>query len=172
MEISLRPPLDGNPLIAQGYGDNPRTYKMFGLDGHNGVDYLVQQGAVVRASHDGVVTFAGDGGKSAVMGSAAGLCVLIVADTQTHATEYAHLRNVWCRQGQRVKAGQIIGCSGRTGMVSGAHLHWGLIPLPIDMKNGYMGRIDPLPYLNAGGTTTGVDGPTEDAGEVAEHVGR
>lgn len=147
MEISLRPPLDGNPEIGQGFGDNPRIYGLFGLNGHSGVDYLVNEGAVVRASHDGTVTFAGDGGISPVLGSAAGLAVLVVDEGQGYATEYAHLRNIWCRQGQKVKAGQIIGCSGRTGAVSGAHLHWGLIPLPLDMKTGWAGRTDPMPYL-------------------------
>jgi murein DD-endopeptidase MepM/ murein hydrolase activator NlpD len=37
---------------------------------------------------------------------------------------YAHLSQVTVRSGQTVKRGELIGKSGRTGLVSGPHLHY------------------------------------------------
>jgi murein DD-endopeptidase MepM/ murein hydrolase activator NlpD len=37
---------------------------------------------------------------------------------------YAHLSKVLVREGQRIKRGDLIGKSGKTGLVSGPHLHY------------------------------------------------
>jgi murein DD-endopeptidase MepM/ murein hydrolase activator NlpD len=39
-------------------------------------------------------------------------------------TAYFHLSRADVRQGQRVVAGQLIGAVGRSGRVTGPHLHW------------------------------------------------
>ena len=41
-------------------------------------------------------------------------------------TGYMHQSKMLVREGQRVKAGQLIGRSGSTGFVTGPHLHWNL----------------------------------------------
>jgi murein DD-endopeptidase MepM/ murein hydrolase activator NlpD len=39
-------------------------------------------------------------------------------------TAYFHLSRAYVRQGQMVRAGQRIGAVGRSGRVTGPHLHW------------------------------------------------
>jgi murein DD-endopeptidase MepM/ murein hydrolase activator NlpD len=39
-------------------------------------------------------------------------------------TGYFHLSRITVREGDTVKTGQVIGAVGRTGRVTGPHLHW------------------------------------------------
>jgi murein DD-endopeptidase MepM/ murein hydrolase activator NlpD len=134
---------EGIPVL-QPFGGHPDVYKRFGQKGHPGVDFALYV-APVLAAHDGVVEFAGDGGEWPVMGSAAGQCIVLEADD--YRTGYAHLSRVYVGVGEHVTAGQVIGISGNTGAVTGHHLHFDLMLKPLDMKNGYAGRTDPMPYL-------------------------
>lgn len=58
----------------------------------------------------------------------------------TLQTRYAHLSSVCVSNGQKVKEGEIIGYTGQTGNVSGAHLHFEVI------LNGK--RVNPLNWLD------------------------
>jgi murein DD-endopeptidase MepM/ murein hydrolase activator NlpD len=54
-----------------------------------------------------------------------------------YTTVYAHLSKVLVRSGERVKRGDLIGLSGRTGIVTGPHLHYevrlrGVLQNPVD----------------------------------------
>lgn len=60
---------------------------------------------------------------------------------QTLQTRYAHLSSYCVKVGQKVKEGEIIGYSGTTGNVYGAHLHFEVI------LNGK--RTNPLTWLDA-----------------------
>lgn len=161
----LSHPLPAPFPVGQGFGANAQMYKPFGLAGHNGTDYLAPEGTLVLAAHDGVVRFAGDGSASPVMGSAAGTCCLIEDESGTYATGYAHLRNVWVKAGQTVKAGEVIGCVGHTGWTTGSHLHFELTPLPLDLTTPYLGREDPAPYMESAPAED--DAPVEDAHALA-----
>ena len=99
-----------------------------------------------EAAHDGIIEFAGDGGEWPMLGSAAGIAVLLLADG--YRTEYAHLMRAYVRTGDSVAAGDVIGISGKTGATTGYHLHFGLILSPYTPTNGYAGRTDPAPYLH------------------------
>jgi len=130
--------------ITQPYGANPRVYSRFGLEAHNGIDLGCISGTAVLSSAPGKIVFAGDGVGSPIMGASAGLCVLIEHDGVL--TEYAHLSKIYVAEGQEVGR-EIIALSGATGAISGDHLHWGALELPLALGNGYMGRTDPTPYL-------------------------
>jgi hypothetical protein len=54
-----------------------------------------------------------------------------------HRARYVHLDTFVAREGQQVKAGDLIGFSGNSGKSTGPHLHFGIIPL-----NG-VGSVDP-----------------------------
>ena len=41
-------------------------------------------------------------------------------------TVYAHLSKIMVKTGDSVEQGQILGLAGKTGRVSGPHLHWGV----------------------------------------------
>ncbi|MGP9788298.1 M23 family metallopeptidase, partial [Glutamicibacter sp. 287] len=70
-------------------------------------------------------------------------------------TGYAHLSRLYVSAGQSVKAGDVIGLSGASGLTTGDHLHFELIPVQSNgrmaLDNGYLGRRDPAPYLEQGG---------------------
>ncbi len=52
---------------------------------------------------------------------------------------YAHLSELRVRTGDRVRGGQVIGLSGRTGRISGPHLHFEV------WRHGR--EVDPVPLL-------------------------
>jgi len=89
-----------------------RVYRM-----HEGVDIINDVGTDVFAAGDGVIRYAGrtQGGYGTVVD---------VAHGYGYSSLYAHLSKILVRPGQKVKRGEVIGKSGRTGLVSGPHLHY------------------------------------------------
>lgn len=144
----LEYPLYEEAPVLQGFADNPRIYSRFGMSGHNGLDLGVWAGTPLLAMADGVIRFAGDGFDEPIMGAAAGNCVLI--DHGDYLTGYAHLTRAYGEPGYKVKAGEVIGISGRTGAASGDHLHIEVIEVPLNLSNGYMGRISPRIFFKRG----------------------
>jgi murein DD-endopeptidase MepM/ murein hydrolase activator NlpD len=97
---------------------------------HEGLDIANDVGTPVYASGDGVVEYAGR--------TQGGYGILAeVSHGFGYTTAYAHLSKVLVKEGQRVKRGDLIALSGRTGLVSGPHLHYevrlnGIRQNPID----------------------------------------
>lgn len=146
--------------INQGFGVNPQVYAQFGINGHNGLDLYAQTADLVRATHDGIVVYAG-------MDNNEGVGVVIRTEKPYqyldgeayYKTIYWHLINdIPVKVGQQVKAGMVIGYADNTGFSTGSHLHFGLKPQAkgendltwwnIEQNNGYLGAIDPSPYWN------------------------
>ena len=88
---------------------------------HHGVDYAAPTGTPVVAVADGTVEFAGWKGGY-------GRYVKIRHD-RTHATCYGHLSRfaAGTRAGARIRQGDKIGYVGKTGLATGAHLHYEFI---------------------------------------------
>lgn len=149
--MALRYPLD-SVTFTQGFGANPDYYKQFGQSGHNGYDLRAAAGTPVYAADDGVVAFEGWGQNHSWMGKIAGICV-ILKHSGVH-TGYAHLTRTIVSKGQSVRKGDVIGYSGATGTASGPHLHFEVLPLAPNFKNGYAGRINPVPFINTTVTAT------------------
>lgn len=141
----LRWPLD-NVGVIQGFGADPAFYAQFGQNGHNGLDLAASPGAPVYAASDGTVTFEGHGENNSWMLQPAGICILIKGSDVY--TGYAHLSDTVIDKGQHVTTGQLIGHSGATGVATGPHLHFEVLPLNPNFKNGFAGRVDPIPYLH------------------------
>ncbi len=84
---------------------------------HEGLDIITDVGTPVYATGDGTVTFAGR--------TASGYgAVVEINHGYGYTTLYAHLSQVRVRSGQKVKRGELIARSGRSGLVSGPHLHY------------------------------------------------
>ncbi len=96
---------------------------------HAGVDIGVATGTPIRAAADGVVVIAGVRGGY-------GNCTVIAHGSRL-ATVYAHQSVIDARVGQQVKAGDVIGRVGSTGLSTGPHLHFEtrLAGIPVDPKN-------------------------------------
>lgn len=137
----LRYPLD-SIRVVQEFGANPANYQP---RGHDGIDLAADTGTPVYAAEDGTITFEGNGENNSWMTQMAGICILLRHNNIY--TGYAHLSRTVINSGQHVNKAQLIGYSGATGMASGPHLHFEVLPLNPDFNNGYSGRVDPRPYL-------------------------
>ena len=84
---------------------------------HRGRDIVCHSpNAPVYATGNGIVEVVGKGKRS-------GLYVL-VRHGYGYQTRYAHLGEVLVEEGQKLRAGDRIGKIGKTGRVTGAHLHY------------------------------------------------
>jgi len=82
---------------------------------HDGIDIPAPEGAPVFAVQDGHVDWDREKGGY-------GLCVVL--DHGGCRTLYAHLSDIAVKNGDGVKAGQVIGYVGSTGLSEGPHLHF------------------------------------------------
>lgn len=139
-----RNPLDEIKLI-QRFGEDPALYKRFGLKGHHGLDfktiskddpkgnkkvYAVMKGTVVDATRN----------------DNNGNFVRLTHD-RGDQTVYLHLDSIKVGVGQVVPAGTVLGIAGNTGFSGGPHLHFGYRAPNFKTTDGYMGYVDPEPYL-------------------------
>lgn len=120
---------------------NPSYYPQ---GGHTGIDYAIQEGWPIYATHKGIIVQDDDANRSAK-----GIYIVILDMEQRVATHYYHLRSNVVSIGDHVYAGKIIGISGQTGLSTGPHLHFGLCMVDADgmrinRDNGFNGFIDPL----------------------------
>ncbi len=148
LPFKLQWPVDSR-RVNQFFGENPDSYKPFGLPGHEGLDLFAITGANVYAAADGEVTEA-DQPKDHPYGMQ--IRLVHQAGGKTFRTVYAHLSKILVQKGQKVKAGDLIGLADNTGNSFGSHLH---LTLKIDGETtpGYPASIvDPWPYLQE--TTT------------------
>src|SRR3990167_1745931 len=136
--------------ISQGFGENPSYYKQYGQIGHSGIDIACPVGTPVKASENGVIHFEGYGQNSPWMGSIAGICCII--DHGSVYTGYAHLTSTVINNRDAVSKGQLIGYSGMTGVGTGPHLHFKFIAKPVNINNGYYGRVNPSQFLSNNAT--------------------
>ena len=104
---------------------------------HAAIDLAAPLGTPVTAASDGVVAFVGH--------LPDGAMIALIAHPGGYVSEYAHLDDTFAlppvKTGQVVKAGQVIGFIGLTGITTGTHLHFAV------MKDG--APIDPLSLLSA-----------------------
>ena len=88
------------------------------MNPHNGTDIAAPVGTPVLVAGDGEVVLVAK--NLFYTGN-----VVIVNHGYGLHTIYAHLNEIIAKQGQKVKKGDLIGKVGKTGRVSGPHLHWG-----------------------------------------------
>ncbi|EOD81507.1 Cell wall endopeptidase, family M23/M37 [Grimontia indica] len=86
---------------------------------HNGTDFAVRTGTPVVSTGDGVVVMVRNH-------PYAGKYVVIDHGNQ-YKTRYLHNSKILVRKGQRVTRGQRIALSGRSGRVTGPHIHYELL---------------------------------------------
>ncbi|MBF0190579.1 MAG: M23 family metallopeptidase [Magnetococcales bacterium] len=89
---------------------------------HPGVDLQAAMNTQVMATADGVVEFAGvDTGKLGLNGLGQ---VISLDHSFGFTTTYSHLNKILVKPGDFVKKGEIIGLTGKSGIVTAPHLHY------------------------------------------------
>ncbi|CAN7683936.1 M23 family metallopeptidase [Mesorhizobium sp. LjRoot246] len=123
-----------NGVMTSTFG--PRKHPILGIVRlHKGVDWAAPVGTPIAAAFDGEISFQGDGG---------GYGNLVkISHGNGRETRYAHMQKfaIEAGVGTKVKAGDIIGYIGTTGLSTGPHLHFELY------QNGV--AIDPLGTVTA-----------------------
>ncbi len=173
MKLSLDFPITPC-LISQPWGVNGDYYQANGINikGHNGLDLHAYHGQPVYASHDGTAYYEID------LNQGHGVVIMTneMYDYEDKQTYFKSLYWHFCDstkepqykspieghsiegKGLPVKRGDLIGYADSTGLSTGDHVHWGLKPVLFgesagawyntEPNNGYMGAIDPTPYLS------------------------
>jgi murein DD-endopeptidase MepM/ murein hydrolase activator NlpD len=125
--------------ITTGYGVRRYYNGVFAKDYyHRGVDYAGATGSAVIAPAAGRVALVGRESQGfKIHGNVVGL-----DHGQGVTSIYLHLSRINVKEGDFVKAGQVIGAVGSTGAATGPHLHWGLY---VDGVS-----VDPVPWRYQG----------------------
>lgn len=116
--------ISGGFGVARFFNDQPRAP-------HSGLDIAAPGGSPVAAPADGTVIDTGEyyfNGRTVILDHGEGLI-----------TMYNHLDRIAVAKGQRVARGDVLGTVGRTGRVTGPHLHW-----TVSLNNA---RVDPALFL-------------------------
>ena len=119
-----------NSKITSNYG-NARIYNGKTKSYHTGTDFRAKVGTNIYASNNGVVALTMN---RFYLGN-----VVYIDHGRGAFSYYSHMNSFNVTKGQIVKKGQIIGKSGKTGRITGPHLHYAL--------RLYNTTVDPLQYM-------------------------
>ena len=121
-----------NSIITGVYGSQ-RILNGIPKSPHYGLDFAANEGAEIKAMLDGVVTLSEEDlyytGGTIIFDHGHGISTL-----------YMHMKDIYVKNGQVVKQGNVIGTVGKTGRSTGAHLDIRL--------NWYDVKLDPASVLN------------------------
>ncbi len=118
--------------VTSNYGNRVHPVKQV-RDFHPGLDLRADMNTPVMATSDGIVKRAGYDANG--IGQ-----VVEIRHNYGFTTIYGHLDSISVEEGDVIRQGDQVGLSGKTGMITGPHLHY---------EVRYMGkRLNPKPFLN------------------------
>lgn len=121
-----------NPMdsaVTSDFG-NARIYNGKAKSYHTGTDFRAQVGTPIKASNNGIVALTME---RFYLGN-----VVYIDHGRGAYSYYSHMDTIDVKKGDKVVKGQIIGTSGKTGRVTGPHLHYAM--------RLYNTTVDPLQY--------------------------
>lgn len=125
-------PLDSYVISSEfGYRQNP----MGGLEGHmrlhKGVDLVGPYNSPIKAVKSGVVVEHWPAPNGYFKGHPVYGGLVVIEHEEGLFTLYAHFKDTFVNEGQKVEKGEIIGIQGSTGLATGDHLHFEVITNPL-----------------------------------------
>ena len=125
-------PLDSYVISSEfGYRQNP----MGGLEGHmrlhKGVDLVGPYNSPIKAVKSGVVVEHWPAPNGYFKGHPVYGGLVVIEHDDGVFTLYAHFKDTFVNEGQKVEKGEIIGIQGDTGLATGDHLHFEIITNPL-----------------------------------------
>lgn len=148
-------PLD-SVRITQYFGATVDAKKLYVSGSHNGVDFGASDGTKIKAALSGSVWATGNTDLS--KGCYSYGKWVMVKHANGLSTLYAHLSVISVKEGDVLTTGDIVGFSGRTGYVTGPHLHFGVYATEgvriqqytnsVNCKNVTIPIADPKAYLD------------------------
>lgn len=118
--------------VTSNYGNRVHPVKQV-REFHPGLDLRADMHTPVMATSDGIVKRAGYDSNG--IGK-----VVEIRHNYGFSTIYGHLDSITVEEGDVIRQGDQVGLSGKTGMITGPHLHY---------EVRYMGkRLNPKPFLN------------------------
>jgi hypothetical protein len=132
-------------VITQAFRANPHIYSRWGFPGHEGIDFRARPNTNIYACADGEVYRVHTNPKNHPYG-----IHVRIRHKHGYKTIYAHSARSLVREGEVVKAGQVIAKADTTGASTGSHLHLSL------KRDGATERsetdypkdiVDPTPFL-------------------------
>ncbi len=140
--------------ITQQFGKTAFSGRLYTSGSHNGLDLAASDGTAVSAALTGTVKATGN---TDVKKNCYSYGKWILVEHQNGlSTLYAHLSSVSASPGQSVNTGDVIGYSGRTGYVTGPHLHLTVLVSASTQVMTY----PPEKAVNCGGVTIPIAPPT------------
>jgi len=128
--LDLQAPIDNYRITSTtGYRKNPMGGNDMEL--HKGVDLVGPHHCPVKAAAAGIVVDCWPAPNGYYKGHSALGGLVIIDHGDGMLTLYGHLSVLYVRRRQQVKAGDVIGRQGRTGICTGEHLHFELIVNPL-----------------------------------------
>lgn len=118
-----------NSKITSNFG-NARVYNGTTKSYHTGTDFRAKVGTDIYASNNGIVALTMD---RFYLGK-----VIYIDHGRGAFSYYSHMSSFAVKQGEKVLKGQKIGASGKTGRITGPHLHYAM--------RLYNTTVDPLQY--------------------------
>ncbi len=115
ISLPFRSPLDHYWEITSPFG--MRNHPVTGeWEHHNGIDVRAPRGTAVFAAEKGTIIKAAELDNYGI--------ILILKHRGGYETRYAHLDEIYVKEGDSVARGQMIARSGNTGLSTGPHLHF------------------------------------------------
>lgn len=129
--------------ITQRYGDNPNSYPMFLVHGHEGIDYGTPNGTEIIAPFDGVIL------RDTLNDKDYGNFLVAWDPVQHCALWFCHLQDTPVNNGDRISKGQVIAHSNNTGHSTGPHTHVNFVETDasgnrLNLSNGKQGFLNLL----------------------------
>lgn len=126
-QIPLGRPHHGS--LSSHFGPRSNPFSGKGAETHNGLDFRGKTGEPIYATADGVVIWAAAQNGYGNM--------VKIQHSYGYQTLYAHMSAIDVKNGQKIKAGDVVGKLGSTGRSTGPHLHY-----EVRRNNGFMNPVD------------------------------